>query len=276
MTTACAPSRVAWPALLLTLACDVSTERTAGESAPARPDTVAPTSSVDTGGRASQAAVGQEIYIDSVTPGNPLVVTGRARTFENTVQVRARDARGDVITEVFETSVGDMGRHNPYVARVWLTRDPGPFVTVEAFEYSAKDGSVRSLTSRRVTAPVARMPLTLFFTTKECARTASFTREVPRGAAVARLHVEALVAGPGDAEKAAGASQPFPPGSRVNSVVLRDGRLTVDFNERLQNVGGSCAARAIRESVTQTLSRLPAVKRVVITAGGSVDLALQP
>jgi hypothetical protein len=58
--------------------------------------------------------------------------------------------------------------------------------------------------------------------------------------------------------------------------VLRYGTLTFDFIERLQNVGGSCAAQAIRESVTQTLQRLPTVLRVVITAGGSEKLALQP
>lgn len=218
---------------------------------------------------------GQEIYIDSATATNPLIVRGRARTFENTVQVRARDADDRVITEVFETSVGEMGHHNPYVAQLWLVRDPGSHVTVEAFEYSAKDGSVRSLTSKRIAIPAARMQLTLMFA-DDCTSSAPFTRDVPPAEAIARLLVEILVAGPDDSEQAGGASQAFPPGSRVKSVLLRDGELTVDFNERLQNVGGSCAAQAIRESVTQTLSRLPAVKRVVITAAGSRELALQP
>jgi hypothetical protein len=68
----------------------------------------------------------------------------------------------------------------------------------------------------------------------------------------------------------------FPRGSDVKSVVLRDGTLTVDFNERLQNVGGSCVASAIRQSVTRTLQQLPTVKQVVITAAGSEKLALQP
>jgi hypothetical protein len=218
----------------------------------------------------------QEIYIDSVAGTNPLIVKGRARTFENTVQVRARDAKGDIIIENFETSVGEMGHHNPFTANLWLVRDPGPYITVESFEYSANDGSVRSLTSRRVDIPVARMPLTLLLPTTECTRTMPFTRQVPRTVATARLLVEMLVAGPDSAESAAGATAVFPRGSRVKSVVLRDGELTVDFNERLQNVGGSCAAQAIRASVEQTVLRLPAVKRVVITAAGSRELALQP
>lgn len=122
-----------------------------------------------------------------------------------------------------------------------------------------------------------RMQVTLDFPVgNDCVETRAFTRVVPGSPAVARLLVEALIAGPAAAEREAGAVSPFPPGSDVNSVVLRGGVLTVDFNDRLRNVGGSCAATAIRRSVIRTLERLPAVKRVVITAGGSEKLALQP
>jgi hypothetical protein len=230
-------------------------------------------------GRTSSATRGepsQEIFIDSVTAENPLVVNGRARTFENTVQVRARDAQGGLIAEVFTTSVGEMGNHNPFGANVWLTRPPGAHVIVEAFEYSAKDGSVRSLTADTVAFAVANSSFTLDFPGNDCTRTVTVRREAPRTVAIARLLAEILVAGPDSSERAAGAKSVFPRGSQVQSVILRQGELTVDFNERLQNVGGSCAAQAIRASVTETLSRLPSVRRVIITAGGSRDLALQP
>jgi len=218
-----------------------------------------------------------EIYIDSVVPANPLVVFGRARTFENTVQVRARDANGNIIGAEHVTSVGEMGHHNPYTAQLWIARDPGPRLTVEAFEYSAADGTVRSLTSKIVPYDGGRTQVTLDLPVgNDCVETRAFTRVVPKSVGVARLLVEALIAGPDAAEKAAGAISPFPQGSDVNSVVLRDGVLTVDFNERLQNVGGSCAATAIRQSITRTLARLPTVKRVVISASGSEKLALQP
>jgi hypothetical protein len=256
---------------VVTLACNTSGDRPNADSMPPHAETAA---SRDTSSPAP--TVSQEIFIDSVKPGNPLIVYGRARTFENSVQVRARDAGGEIITEVFETSVGEMGHHNPFVARVWLTRDPGAHVTIESFEYSAKDGSVRSLTSKRVPIPSARTRATLMFTTSDCDATAEFTREVPRTVSIARLLVDILVGGPTEAEKAKGASAPFPAGSRVNSVVLRNGVLAVDFNERLQSVGGACAAVAIRESVTQTLMRLPGVRSVLITAAGSRELALQP
>jgi hypothetical protein len=224
----------------------------------------------------SRPEAAREIYIDSVEPGNPLVVRGRARTFENTVQVLARDAAGNVITEVFTTSVGEMGNHNPYEAQVWLVRDPGPRFTLEAFEYSANDGSVRSLVSRPMSAPTERMSVTLMFPTSDCTTTKPFTRTLPRAVGVAQLLMHALVAGPTAEEKSAGAVGAFPAGARVKSVILRDGVVTVDFNERLQNVGGACAASAIRAAVSATLTRLPGVQRVVITAGGSEPLALQP
>lgn len=263
-----------------TVACGTAAERTTQDSVPAATNgvTTATTvgSTVRAGPSASAAVPRGEIWFDSVFVGNPLLVFGHARTFENTVQVRVRDSRGVVLTEIYETSVGEMGHHNPFSARVWLVRDPGPSITLESFEYSAKDGSVRSLTSLPIDVPGRRTAATVHFSTSECSATRPFRREVPFAVAVAGLLVEILVAGPTAEERAKGASHPFPPGSRVRSVILRDSVLTVDFDERLRNVGGACRAEAIRTAVTRTLAQLPGVKSVVITAGGSRELALQP
>lgn len=253
---------------------EASPDRPAPVEDEARPVTATEATATQATVSAPEAA--QEIYIDTVTGTNPLVVKGRARTFENSVSLRLRDARGALMTERHVTSVGEMGHHNPYEAQLWIVRDPGRRLTIEAFEYSAKDGSVRSLTRRQLDYATAPVTATLIFPAGDCDRLAPVTRPIPKSQAMARLLVEALVAGPTAAEKAAGASSPFPAGAEVRSVVLRDGQLTVDFNERLQNVGGACAATAIRQSVTQTLRRLPTIQRVVITAAGREDLALQP
>jgi hypothetical protein len=218
----------------------------------------------------------QEIYIDSITAENPLVVRGRARTFENAVSLRARNAQGEVIAEEHVTSTGEMGHHNPFEARLWIVHDPGGRLTIEAFEYSAKDGAIQSLTSKEVAYEIEIIPATLVFPAGDCTKLKPFERRLPKSVAMARLLSEALMAGPDAHEKSAGASSPFPRDADVRSVILRDGELTVDFNERLQNVGGSCAALGIRESVVRTLEQLPSVKRVQITAGGSRELALQP
>lgn len=96
----------------------------------------------------------QEIYMDSIAAANPVIVRGRARTFENAVSLRVRDERGEMVAEEHVTSVGEMGRHNPFEASLWIVRDPGKRITVDAFEYSAEDGSVRSLTSKTMSYEV--------------------------------------------------------------------------------------------------------------------------
>ena len=94
---------------------------------------------------AVKPAVAREIYIDSVRLGEAVMVYGRARTFENTVQVRVRNDSGRVVADTFTTSVGEMGSHNPYVVTLRLPAITASRIRVEAFEYSANDGSVRSL-----------------------------------------------------------------------------------------------------------------------------------
>jgi Immunoglobulin-like domain of bacterial spore germination/Sporulation and spore germination len=225
---------------------------------------------------ASAEPVSHEIYIDEITGTNPLLVTGRARTFENAVSIRLRDARGVLISEEYVTSVGETGHHNPYEAQLWVTRLPGTSITLAAFEYSAKDGSIRSLTSKTIPYGGEHITADLMFPKGDCTRTAQFRRTLPKSTAMARLLTEALLAGPTEEEAAAGAQRAFPSGADVRTVTLRDGVLTVDLNERMQNVGGSCAAQAARQCLTETLRKLPTVQRVVITAGGSEALALQP
>jgi len=216
------------------------------------------------------------VTIERVTVANPLVIEGQARTFENNVMLRARTADGTVVAEGFATATGEMGQHSPYRGTLWLTRAAGARVVVEAFEHSAKDGSEINMARMEKAFDVAAVDVALDFPDAQCTAMKAHTRRMPKSISMARLLVEALLAGPTAEESAGGATSAFPEGSAVRSVNLRDGVLTVDFNERLQNVGGACRAGMIRDSVTSTLRRLPSVKSVVLTAGGSKELALQP
>lgn len=235
---------------------------------PAEPD-LRP--SVETEERPTAAAVAQpEITITAVKAANPLVIEGRARTFENNVVIRIRDAKGALMHETFTTSRGEIGHHNPYRTEVFVTRDPGGKVTVEALEYSARDGSDRSLVTKSVPYGVDMIAAVLHLPEKgpaDCSRVHPVQRSMPKSISMARLLVEALLREP---------ALPFPRGAAVNGIALRGAVLTVDFNEAVQNVGGSCAVQAIRAAVEETLVALPAVDRVVITAAGSEKLALQP
>lgn len=273
--------------LLAVVGCTATDDRTApdatatapvtdGQVAPPVPDGTVVEEPAGQPPTTTQPASEQNIYIDAVVAENPVVIRGRARTFENNVALRVRDANGGIITESFTTAEGEMGTHSAFAGTVWLTRDPGGRITAEALEYSANDGSPRSLVSRSVQYPVELVDATLYFPDQTCTNVRPFVRRVPNTVSMARLLVEALIAGPAAAERTAGAAAPFPSGSAVRSVNLKGGLLTVDFNERLQNVGGACAAQMIRASVTETLNALPTVNSVRITAGGSEKLALQP
>jgi hypothetical protein len=267
-----------WIALLVFAACSPAPQK-AAEKAPRAEAPVAETAAVTEEPKViEEANVAEErnITISDVKVANPLVVSGLARTFENNVVFRARAADGTVIAESFTTSVGEMGQHNPYSGSLWLTREPGKRIVVEALEYSAKDGAETNLV--RVEKPFQLQPVeaTLYFPDENCTGVKAFQRRMPKSLSMARLLVEALVKGPAAEERRGGAVTAFPEHASVQSVILRDGVLTVDFNERLQNVGGSCRAQMIRASVTETLGRLPTVRKVMITAGGSAKLALQP
>jgi hypothetical protein len=201
---------------------------------------------------------------------NPIRFGGTARTFENNVVVRVRDTDGNLMIERAVTATGETGTFNPWSAELYITRDPGDRVTLEALEYSAKDGSERSVARAAVRFEVPIVELTVFAHDPEraptdCSRVFPLIRRVPKATAVARLLVEVLLS-----------TDLFPRGAQANSVNLRDGVLTVDFNERVQNVGGACRAQAIRASLERTLRTLPAVKQVAITANGDRELALQP
>ena len=247
----------------------VANARPAGDTGQPAPEEVPPPSDAAPPAppkeQPTEAVPTREISIDAVTVTNPVSLSGRARTFENNVVLRLRDASGAVVAEGFTTARGEMGHHNPYHGSLWLTRDPGPKITVEVLEYSAKDGSERSRYGQSHPFQVDLIEVSVRLPNKDCTALVTEKRRVPKSVAMARLLVEVLMDHP-----------MFPEGAAVNSVNLRDGVLTVDFNERLQNVGGACAAQMIRASVNETLATLPAVNRVVITASGSESLALQP
>ena len=251
-----------WCLMFVVVACSAPVQEPVRQP-PAQQEPVAETPAQET--PAAKPGARPEITIEEVEVANPVVISGRARTFENNVALRVRGARGELLAEDFTTSTGEIGHHNPYRGSVWLTRDPGGRIVVEALEYSAKDGAERSLVRAQRPFDVELIDVNLRVPNDDCTGLVNDSRRVPKSVAMARLLVELLLELP-----------VFPKGSAVNAVNIREGVLTVDFNERLQNVGGSCAAQMIRASVTETLQQLPTVKRVVITAGGSEKLALQP
>lgn len=251
--------------------------------APPDPDPAAPSPGTD---GPVPAPADRNVVITSPKEGakiatNPIRIAGLARTFENNVEIRVDDQHGQPLLVSHATARGEMGSFNPWSSQILLTDDPGASITITAIERSARDGSIR--TSHAVTLPVEarRMPVILYFTNAnqsgtDCAAVEKVVRDVPASVSTARLALEALVRGPTHAEAVAGFRSLFPKGAALRSVNLRDGVLTADFNEAMQNVGGSCRVQAIRAAIEKTMTSIPGVKRVVITAMGDEDTALQP
>ncbi|HVT44891.1 MAG TPA: GerMN domain-containing protein [Thermoanaerobaculia bacterium] len=279
--------------LLLTAACSSPpADRRGGEaadssknSAPADPSS-RPSTPQGADSRSDREADQGNITIAEPEEGgsirtNPFVVRGTARTFENNVVLHLYDEGGALLAEEVTTAQGELGDFNPWEREIYLTRDPGRRVRVEGIEHSAKDGAVRSRAVVDASIEIPASQLRLFFpnpqrSPSDCSIVFSLSRRLPASRSIARLALEALIDGPTEMERRSGVSNPFPEGSAVRSVNLRDGVVTVDFNERLQNVGGSCRATGIRASVEKTLLAIEGIERVRILAGGSEELALQP
>lgn len=74
--------------------------------------------------------------------GNPLIIRGEARVFENTVSLRVRDENGDVLAEAFTNAAApDIGEFGEFEISLIYKSPRGTVGTVEVFENSAKDGS---------------------------------------------------------------------------------------------------------------------------------------
>jgi hypothetical protein len=254
--------------------------RTIPQEEPARDAGATARTPPDTAATEANVVITRPTEGETIT-SNPISIAGRARTFENNVELQIDNQHGQTIATGFATARGELGNFNPFSTEMFLTSDPGSEITIVAIERSAKDGSVRTRHAVPIRVGGRKAPLRLFFPNanrsgSDCTAVERVVREVPVSITSARLALEALVRGPIQPESIAGFRNPFPRGAAVRSVNLQGGTLTVDFNDPMQNVGGSCRALSIRASIERTMKEIPGIQRVVITAMGDEATALQP
>lgn len=228
------------------------------------------------------------ITITSPTPGesisSPVRVAGQARVFENTLQVRVKDAQGRVLVQrTVMAESPDIGQFGPYEAELVFQRPLTPEGVVEAFQFSAKDGSEIDTVSVPVVFENSQtQTVQVFFGNSRldpqgCERVFPANRTIPRTPAVGRAALEELLNGPTSTERAQGFFTSLPNSVRVQSLTIENGVARVDFNQALeQGVGGSCRVAAIRSQITQTLRQFPTVENVVITINRREEGILQP
>jgi len=80
--------------------------------------------------------------VEGQTVSSVFTIKGEARVFENTVNYRVKDEDGSEILESFVTAMSlDIGQFGPFSAVVDVSAAKGQNLTVEVFQYSAKDGT---------------------------------------------------------------------------------------------------------------------------------------
>jgi len=89
-------------------------------------------------------------------------------------------------------------------------------------------------------------------------------RTLPGTEAVAKAALEALIAGPTDAEKATwpAISSAIPEGTRLLGVTIDDGIAKVDFSEEFESGGGTFSVTSRLAQVVYTLEQFPTVDGV--------------
>ncbi|HSE96075.1 MAG TPA: GerMN domain-containing protein [Methylomirabilota bacterium] len=234
---------------------------------------------------------------DTVT--SPLRLTGEARGswyFEGRFPVRLLDAEGRELAAAPARARGE-----------WMTEEFVPFEAVLEFA-SPSPGTRGTLVLEKdnpsglaAHADAVRVPIRfggaaggspvgrtttvqVYFSNPglapepniDCGVVFPVPRTVPWTPAPARAALEALLAGPDEAERARGYATSINPGVTIRSLVVEDGVATADFSLELERTGGSCLVTAIRAQLERTLLQFPAVRSVRISIAGRTEDILQP
>ncbi len=219
--------------------------------------------------------------IASETVGNPLIVEGRARVLENTVSLRVRDGAGNILAEDhIMADAPDIGKFGDFRAELFLRSPQTKEGNAEVYWASPKDGSELDLTVIPIIFSEERSAFKVYFSHPSVANDCGVlpvSRKMIKTTALGRAALSELLRGPTQREVGAGFLSVIPQGTRLKSLAIQNGVARAEFSPELElGVGGSCAVRAIREQITNTLMQFSSVKEVVISIDGRTEDILQP
>lgn len=236
------------------------------------------------------------IRVSTPRPGeavrSPLVIEGEARGtwfFEASFPVKLYDSANMVIATGIAQAQGD-----------WMTEDFVPFRAELTFIAPASPDAILVLEKDNPSGlpendKNVRIPLLIEGGSEEtmtvkayfgnsvldpevsCNKVFAVEREIPKTESVARAALLELFKGTTVSEEGEGFFSSINDGVVIQSLVIEDGKATVDLNEQLEyQVGGSCKVAAIRAQIVETLKQFTNVKTVVISIDGRVEDILQP
>lgn len=231
---------------------------------------------------ASQKEIGIDVPQNSSQVSAVFVVEGMGRAFENQMQVRVRTSQKTLIEKPVMLQGAQMGEFGKFSVTFDLSSfklASGTQLFIDAFEYSAKDGSQIHTDTRTVffSGASTTMVVKVFFSDERrmnanCADVTASTRIIPRTEAVGAKALEELLKGPITQERGLGLATNIPAGTKLLKLRIESGTAYADFSEELdKNIGGSCRVSAIRAQITQTLKQFSNIRNVVISVQGRVD-----
>lgn len=216
----------------------------------------------------------------------PITISGEARVFENQLNYRVRDTDGIILMEGLALAKSpDIGQYGPFSIRIDSLPDSViKILTLEVFDYSAKDGTEIDTVKVPVNLDIeGTMVVKVFFGSKkappgeECTTIYSTDRLIVKTQSTARAALEELLKGPIFVEKNNDYFTSINDGVKIQELTIFNGVAKVDFDKILEEeVGGSCQVAAIRAQITQTLKQFSTVKDVVISIDGRTEDILQP
>lgn len=222
------------------------------------------------------------------TLGNPFVILGRARAFENVANWRVRDDRNTILASgYFMTNASDMGKYGAFRIRAFFTALPQTATgRVEVFTLSPRDGSEQDMVSTPVRFEEKRTVLKVFYSNvvkdpnmNRCDEVYSVTRRVVLTQNPAEAALLELLKQPTTQERVDGSRTSIIPGVTLRSLsVDANGLAIADFSRELVfGLAGSCNVGALQAQIRQTLLQFPSIKDVKIyVEGQDAEVQIQP
>lgn len=218
---------------------------------------------------------------------SPFTVTGKARVFENTFVYILRGEKGSELYKNHAIAdASDIGQYGNFEVKIPVSVQAvnSNNLTLEVFDYSAKDGSVENLVSIPLEVAVKEtMDIDIYLTNTKldsestCTKAFQTKRQILKTKEVAYMSLYQLIQGPNMGELSEGYDTDIPGQTAIHSVKIVNGTAYADFDEGLEyGVSGSCRVTMIRSQIENTLKQFSTVKNVVISINGKTEGILQP
>jgi spore germination protein GerM len=127
--------------------------------------------------------------------------------------------------------------------------------------------------------------ITLYFGNKifnpemlDCGLVYPVKRKIFKTEAIAKATLEELIKGPTKEEEKLGYYGAVPVGTKINSINIKNGLLSIDFSKEIENNFASCSGLFRLSSINKTLKQFPSVKDIQFAVDGNwnSDEILQP